>query len=135
MLFIVVVLLTWVSNGWMTVDAQSTVCALNCEVVDPAVLVYCTGLIDYPTCVSLKDVTPQAADARAQSQAAIMPAFSNCSNCKLAKRNLFCSLLFPKCDPGSVTLPLALSLCRNTCEDFYAQCVITLTTQCQFSEG
>src|SRR3990167_4379663 len=124
MLFtVVVVLLTWVSGGWMmmTVNAQSTtLCGLNCEVVDPALLVYCKGVVDYPTCVSQKDGTPQAADARAQSQAANTLVQSNCPNCKQAKKNMLCSLLFPKCDP-SAGPPIAQPLCTNTCEDLFTQ--------------
>ena len=104
--------------------------------MDPADLTYyCLGIVTYTTCLGPNDRTANAADARAYNNSQTMPRYSNCTSCIVAQKELLCSLVFQKCNASSIGAIEALPMCRNTCDDFFTNCNVSQTTQCQYTSG
>lgn len=77
MLLLLLSMTALLANGQL----PETKCVLDCLPVDPADLTYCRGVVDYTACLSPRDVTARAADARAFNNSQTMPRDSNEQPC------------------------------------------------------
>ena len=116
-------------------QSQTTFCQLDCLPVDQSSITYCAGLLPYTSCVSPRDVTTQNADIRAFNSSQLAPKNSDSCACLEAEKQLFCALLFPKCANASPQATISQPVCRNTCVNYVARCNLTLTSQCDLTQG
>lgn len=116
-------------------QTSQSFCTLSCTAVDPASLNYCAGIVNYTSCLSIRDLTPQAADARALNTSLSMQLGSNSRACLDAQKELLCSLAFPKCTVITTGPIISQPVCNNVCVNFFLQCNVTLTTQCDLTSG
>ncbi len=130
--WLVVISLLALASGQL----QTTFCILDCLPVDQSTISYCAGLLPYTSCISQRDLTTQNADIRAYNNSVSFPAVSDSCACREAKRQLLCSLMFPKCALAPPATPISQPVCRNTCVQTFARCNMTFTSSvCALTEG